>query len=200
MVALFVMTFVFSGACSSTVDVETSSSSGGCAGNGPFCAQGCGSDAFEQAICKKGAWVCPPGSVDADTCPAGTCWGPPLPCEECNGGWTCVANKECAGSCGGIVCATCEGAPAGTTVIGACACSCNGSSYSCAPLLGCCNQDFDCGDETLTPCVNNVCKTPVMGGCWSDVECGGMKCQGAIVCPCGSDCKVPDSPGMCVPI
>jgi hypothetical protein len=205
-VAFFVMAIALSAACGSTVDVPTSTSSSGsggsagCSGNGPSCAQSCGSDAFEQPICQNGAWVCPPGTVDENDCPASTCSGPPLPCEVCNDGWACAPDKACIGSCDAFVCATCAGAPEGTITVGACACSCNGGDYGCALAPGCCNKDLDCGDETLSPCVNNVCKTPVMGACWADIECGAaMKCQGAIVCPCGSVCKAPDSPGTCVP-
>jgi hypothetical protein len=201
-------------ACSSDVEVATtsttgaggsaSSSSGGgdCTGNGPFCAWGCGSDAFDQPLCQNGVWVCPEGTVDASTCPSGTCWGPPLPCEVCDNGFKCAPTEACVGSCSSFVCATCDGAPAGTTFVGACSCSCDSAGqYGCSLLPGCCTQDIDCGDKTLFPCVNHVCKQPVPGACWADIECGsGMKCDGAIVCSCMAACEVPDSPGKCVPI
>jgi len=200
-------------ACGSSVEVPDGGSGGaggaggsggaggGCAGFGPTCAWGCGSDAASQADCIGGAWKCPPGTVDMDTCPPGTCWGPPFTCEVCDNGWKCAPDQGCIGSCESFVCATCDGAPEGHAYIGACDCSCNnGSEYGCTLVPGCCNQDIDCGDKTWFPCVEHVCKQPVPGQCWVDAECGpGMKCQGASVCPCNFDCNGPDSPGTCVP-
>lgn len=196
------------GACGGSVTVAGSGGSGGgsggCAGFPAIgaCVYGCGSDAFDSSICQDGVWVCPPGTVPVGDCPAGTCSGPPLPCEVCNNGWSCAPNNACVGSCESLLCATCNGAPAGTLQIGACTCACDstGGQYGCALAPGCCNKDIDCGDETFVPCVNNVCKPPVMGACWSDTECGAnMKCSGAVVCPCSFDCNTPDMPGTCVP-
>jgi hypothetical protein len=200
-------------ACSSSVEIagtsasssgaSSSSSTGGaaCTGFGPTCVWGCGSDASSSAECKNGLWSCPPGTVDMNTCPPGTCWGPPLPCEVCNNGWKCAPTPECIGTCESLVCATCEGMPGVPIQMGACSCSCkNGVEYGCSLAPGCCNANIDCGDESFVPCVEHVCKQPVIGRCWVDAECGlGMKCEGAVVCPCGYDCDVEDSPGMCVP-
>jgi hypothetical protein len=114
-----------------------------------------------------------------------------------------VPEAACVGSCNSFVCATCNGAPPGETYLGGCVCSCknDGNEYGCELMAGCCNQNIDCGDEVFVPCVENVCKQPVPGGCWSDAECGpGMKCEGEMVCPCTYDCEVPDEPGTCVPM
>jgi len=190
-----------SGAGGSSASSTSTGSGGGCAGSPPFCTHGCGSDWLEQSICPNGTWTCPPDTIDPNECPPGTCWGPPLPCEVCMGGWACAPEAACIGSCSAFVCATCEGTAPGTTQIGACQCSCNNNEYGCTLAPGCCHQDVDCGDKQLFPCVNNVCKQPVTGACWADIECGaGMKCQGAIVCPCGAFCDAPDTPGMCVPL
>lgn len=35
------------------------------------------------------------------------------------------------------------------------------------------------------------------GECFSDEDCGGNKCQGAIVCPCNTVCEAPTMPGKC---
>jgi len=215
---LLALLLVTLAACASKVDVPSSSASsssgaggaggsggsgGGCAGNGPMCAWGCGSDAFDPPQCTGGKWVCPPGTVDSTTCPPGTCWGPPLPCEVCDDGWACKPDPVCTSGCYAMACATCEGAPGGTTVFGGCACACDEASneYRCNLVPSCCNEDMQCGDESYVPCVEHVCKQPVPGGCWKDEECGmEMICAGAFVCPCGSDCDAPDVPGTCVPI
>ncbi|MBK9000003.1 MAG: hypothetical protein IPM35_30160 [Myxococcales bacterium] len=63
----------------------------------------------------------------------------------------------------------------------------------------CCTNDMACGDETYAPCVNGVCKVPVLGACWKDDECpAGQSCVGASVCPCGADCDQMDMPGKCL--
>ena len=68
-----------------------------------------------------------------------------------------------------------------------------------APTGGCCQQDFDCGDESYTPCVDGVCKVPVLDACWSDAECPkGKSCAGASVCPCLAMCESEDKPGACI--
>jgi hypothetical protein len=219
----FFLTFVFGvsavsfGACSSSIEIVRPSSGGsggaggegggggGCAGAPQIgeCIYGCGSDAFEPAICVGDTWVCPVGTVPVKDCPPSSCIGAPLACEICLDDWVCKPEAACIGACEAIVCGTCNGAPAGMQQIGACSCACDdtGNQYGCTKVPGCCIQDIDCGDEVFVPCVNNVCKTPVPGKCWSDVECGpNMKCEGEGVCPCNYDCFLPDEPGMCVPI
>ena len=214
---IFLGSVVFlSASCSGSVEVigqggggsggsGGSGGTGGCSGSPPLwtCVHGCGSDFFEASVCKDGAWVCPLNTVPIDDCPPETCPGPPLPCEICFNGLSCVPNEGCIGSCESLVCGTCNSAPSGTLSIGACTCSCDatGNQYGCTLTPGCCNQDMDCGDEAFFPCVNHVCKQPVFDACWVDAECGpGMKCEGANVCPCHTDCDAPDMPGMCVPV
>jgi hypothetical protein len=175
--------------------------SSGCAGSPDYCADDCGSDYYPEAqICVAGSWQCPPGTVHPNDCPSGTCWGGPLSCEVCGpNGWVCEPTETCAGSCGGMVCAVCPEDP-GTAMVGACLCACTaGGNYSCDLAPSCCNSDTDCGDESYVPCVNNVCKTPVLDACWTDAECApGQICQGASVCPCGYDCDGVDEPGTCI--
>jgi hypothetical protein len=91
---------------------------------------------------------------------------------------------------------------ASTLWLGACECSCDADSqFTCELQPGCCNQDADCGDFAYAPCVNNVCKMPVLDACWSNAECDqGEICVGASVCPCGYDCDAPDTPGHCTVI
>lgn len=173
-----------------------------CMTSPPLCADGCGSDYFpEEAECIGDQWVCPPGTVNPDDCPSGTCWGPPLSCEVCGpAGWECQLTPECASPCGGLVCAVCPSDP-GPFWIGACECVCDAAGQtSCALAAGCCQEDLDCGDFTHVPCVNNVCKQPVLDKCWTSAECpAGTVCVGASVCPCLADCDGPDQPGDCLP-
>ncbi|UQA55828.1 hypothetical protein [Polyangium aurulentum] len=196
-------------ACASNVEVPSNSAAssgaggagGGCAGDPPICPPGCGTDVFDEPQCTAGEWVCPNDPVDPSNCHSDTCWEPPLPCEVCDGGGpACKPDAACTSGCYALSCATCEGAPGGTTVFGGCACACDEASneYRCNLVPSCCNEDMQCGDESYVPCVEHVCKQPVAGGCWKDEECGmEMICVGAFVCPCGSDCDAPDVPGTC---
>ena len=61
-----------------------------CKGQGPTCAQSCGSDALVEAVCSGQSWSCPTGAVDAASCPPDTCWGKAPPDTACSGGqWVC---------------------------------------------------------------------------------------------------------------
>ncbi len=192
-----------SGGGSTTTSTGTSTGTGpACSGSTFSCAESCGSDNFPaEAECKNGQWVCPSGTVNPDSCPPGTCWGLPLPCEVCTNGWACEPNPTCLGGCPSIVCAECpaDGQPID---IPGCSCTCDPhSQFVCTPTgTACCTTPTDCGDKTFTPCVEGVCKEPVLGACWVDEECpAGQKCVGATVCPCGVDCLQPDKPGQCMP-
>lgn len=177
-------------------------SSTGCGGEADFCADECGSDYYpHEQECVDGRWQCLEGTVNPDDCPPGTCWGGPLSCEICEpSGWECEPTIDCVGGCDGLVCAVCPD-DADAMLLGACWCECDDAGmFSCELHAGCCNDDLDCGDETYAPCVENVCKVPVLDACWKDSECAtGYVCEGAVVCPCGYDCDAPDEPGTCVP-
>jgi hypothetical protein len=58
--------------------------------SGITCLDGdCESDVEPSAICVGTTWVCPPGSINIDTCP-GPCIGrPPSGCTCGDGGWKC---------------------------------------------------------------------------------------------------------------
>ncbi len=70
---------------------------------------------------------------------------------------------------------------------------------------GCCLDDADCEGEAT--CYGFECRTmgdgvckmaPAAGECWGDDDCpSGMTCDGAVICPCGTMCVAPDSPGTC---
>lgn len=80
------------GADAAVVDVAEPEDVPACKGQGPTCAQACGSDALIEAVCEGLAWSCPPGSVDVTTCPPDTCWGKAPPDSECKAGqWICKA-------------------------------------------------------------------------------------------------------------
>jgi hypothetical protein len=82
----------------------------------------------------------------------------------------------------------------GTTAAGGVA----GSGGSLASR--CCQKDLDCGDLLYEPCVNGVCKSTVVGRCWTNSECpNGASCVGASVCGCGLRCDQGDTPGKCAP-
>ena len=74
------------------------------------CTQSCGSDFFMESTCQGGVMKCPPNTVDFDSCPADTCWGPAPPGCCVNGElWymACIqGNWECGGESfpSGLVC------------------------------------------------------------------------------------------------
>lgn len=106
-------------------DASSDAGSAGCTDYAPFCADFCGSDyAPESADCIDGRWVCPPGTVDSSDCPSGTCWGPPLPGEECDDGWKCRPDADDWDACPELLCATCDGFGDDREVDG-CACWCD---------------------------------------------------------------------------
>lgn len=192
-------------ACGGKVIVDASTgtggttSSGGCSGESFSCVQFCGSDFYPSVSeCVGGAWICPNGTVDPATCPPSTCGDlPPLPCDVCVGGaWACNPGPACLAGCPSVACAACPEVPVAPPP--GCTCTCDGNNQLTCAKSACCTQDVDCGDESLVPCVNGVCKQPVVGSCWSNVECGPVgSCQGVFVCPCGALCGIPDQPGMC---
>jgi hypothetical protein len=180
-----------------------SGGAGSCSGDAPLCAYSCSSDALLPPECSGSGWVCPEGSIDIGDCPAGSCFGKPPPCHDCQmGAWTCSPSL-CLDACPGVMCATCgpNSEPVQTPT---CSCVCNElGQFVCkkAPDPGCCMVDFDCGDDAYMPCVNGVCKgsQPPDGSCWADGHCpAGSTCVGELVCPCGEKCDTEDTPGKCV--
>jgi hypothetical protein len=188
-----------SGGSASSSNATSTGSASACLGNSFPCAAGCGGDWFpEEAECIGNEWVCPPGTVNPDDCPSGTCWGMPFSCEVCDQGWQCKPTPACAGGCPGLLCLECPDEP---FTIDGCDCSCADSGeFSCVPAAQkCCDALADCGDG-FAACVNGVCKAkpPNPDGCWDIDECPlGTACEGAFVCPCNADCDQPDKPGVC---
>ena len=73
-----------------------------------------------------------------------------------------------------------------------------------SPPPGCCVLDADCAagycfansaSATAGTCIDPA--NLAVGSCWTDAECGGSKCVGASICPCGASCLVQDKPGAC---
>lgn len=202
--------FIFS--CGGSVTSEnsgstsTGSTSGNpvqCEGEGPTCAQSCGSDALFAPECTNSGWQCPEGSVDIGNCPVGTCPGPLPPCTQCtNTGELVCAPDQCIAQCPNVMCAFCP-PDLGPIVTDTCSCACDlaTNQYLCNPVPPppCCMSDMDCGDFVYSPCVNGVCKdTPLPGTCWKNQDCPiGQSCAGVFVCPCGSDCDQADKAGAC---
>ena len=110
----------------------------GCAGDTPWCASSCGSDALVgEAVCKDDKWFCPEG-VLFDDCPPGTCWGAPTPGEICGeSGWECHPDQTGAYQwCPDFMCPECTGFEGPVTVDG-CHCWCDGSYVLCEKVPQC---------------------------------------------------------------
>ncbi|MCC6902947.1 MAG: hypothetical protein IT377_28520 [Polyangiaceae bacterium] len=171
--------------------------------------QDCGASG---SVC-LGASVCPCGADCAMADKLGTCSNAPGCCTtdaECpqkpNVPMVCVGGncemKPPPGQCWSD-----KDCTKGTSCGGACVCPC-GSVCACGGQMGwcegpppppslCCNSAFECGPGYV--CGEGVCKKPVPGACWSDLECPkGTKCSGASICPCGALCGMADAPGKCI--
>ncbi len=94
-----------------------------------MCANGCGSDNLKQPDCVGSKWVCSPSPwILISDCPAGTCWGAPLPGERCgDAGWECRPDLKpgALSGCPALLCDECTGYQ-GPTIEGDCYCSCAG--------------------------------------------------------------------------
>lgn len=177
-----------------------------------YCVLSCGSDAGLLPICSGGEWQCPPGSIDASTCPP-TCWGPPpgpdCACDTTAVPPTYVCGRECPAGiepwnpdAPGNACAP-EGreCSSGGSVCGAgMFCQCSGGRWSCAVAepdpACCCGRQPDEG----SPCVEegascgSCCPTPdspafgpftCIGGRWTLADCPAVECPplDAPACP-----------------
>jgi hypothetical protein len=108
----------------------------------------------------------------------------------------------------------CEAGCAGVAVAHTGACADAGvDAASCSVSVGCCATSADC--TRTQECAGNacsvtggraagICKTrpaQTSGQCWTNADCppNTGPCTGAIVCPCGSACLVPDRIGTCGP-
>jgi len=187
---------------------------GGCLGAGPmYCVSSCGSDAGVLPVCIAGGWQCPPGTIDASTCPP-TCWGPP-PGDDCSCDTTAsppryICSDECPAGIEpwnpdspGNACAP-EGreCASGGSVCGAgMFCQCASGRWSCAvaePDPAC-----YCGREPAegSPCVEegmlcgSCCPTPgspafgpftCVGGRWTINDCPA-ECPPIAEPPCPAD-------------
>ncbi len=172
-----------------------------------FCVSDCGSDAGYAPICSGGAWVCPPGTRDASTCPP-TCWGPPPPGCECVGTeWVCETgtcppdlnpwdprdpHNACAAE--GAECTSGGTDPCG----GGMWCECRGGLWECAvaepdPVCWCGRQPSEgdrCSEEGAM--CGECCPTPggwpamvCEGGHWTPALCPDVECAPvpAVSCP-----------------
>ena len=101
----------------------------------------------------------------------------------CEDGDKCTLNDQCDGASG---------------------CSPGSKDPNCGGAPGCCGSDQDCGGQST--CIGGsgggkgMCKDSsqlTKGQCWSGADCGGVKCLGASICPCGAQCIVADKPGTC---
>jgi hypothetical protein len=173
-------------ACNARAASMSVASDGPCPDAGPM--TGCRT----ERDCGRGEYCAYPTGVCAAP---GTCERRP---EICSGIYRPVCG--CDGRTYGNAC---DAASAGVSIAaeGECAAACTAT-----PPAGCCFDDGDCGSRTEY-CVNadcdaraaGVCKAPPgLGGCWRDADCPrGLRCDGAVICPCGALCIRPDAPGTC---
>lgn len=142
---------------------------------------------------------------------------------SCTATGTCTARpstSDCAGMTISPVCG-CDG----ETYAAACLAAMDGVSVDTTgecpgpvmcptedPSEGCCYDNSDCGggpgggfamrcagaDCSADPVVAGVClERAGRGECWSDADCRFGTCTGAVICPCGAICEVPNTPGTC---
>lgn len=190
-----------SSAGSSSSGAASSSSSGGasCKGDEIRCVTSCAVvDAPVPGECIDGSWTCPSGTLNEAQCfDDPDCPGALAACDVCaaDGSVQCDVSKDCLANCPAVACSSCT---SGGLTVNGCSCSCSSDGQLKCATQTCCMSDIDCGDKVYFPCVNGVCKQPVLDGCWSTSECGpGTSCIDAFVCPCGESCDTEDVPGYC---
>jgi hypothetical protein len=97
----------------------------GCAGPVPPCLTHCGGDQLNgiDARCVGDRWHCDSGYLVTD-CPAGSCFGVPLPGEACSAGqWVCRPDADTFSLCPNFACLSCDGF-AGPVDGAGCRCAC----------------------------------------------------------------------------
>ncbi len=174
----------------------------------------------------NGASACPCNAKCIVPDKPGTCGGilpkvcsigvPGIKDTDCGAGNYCKLLLGCSGA------GSCQPKPQGCNKIYKPVCGCDGTTHgnacmagsagtniknqgTCAPVApGCCASNKDCKAPLVCgPAIGMTksrCKDPTQlkkGECWSDAQCGGAKCSGASVCPCGAACFAPDKPGTC---
>jgi hypothetical protein len=116
--------------------VDDAAADAGCEGLAPYCFVACGGDHFhdDPAVCVNGAWDCLEGYLPAD-CPAGTCFGLPLPGEVCDdGAWICrPEDTDTFDFCPAFACVACDGFSGAMEQQG-CRCECTTSGVHCTML------------------------------------------------------------------
>jgi hypothetical protein len=177
-----------SSAGSSSAGSNVGGGSGACVPGGACAPEGSSCTSRECCPC---VYQCSSGRWEQMGC--ASCAPPRCPPEPPSDGQACSECQDPVGEpCSWDLCETSLERHSAT---------CDGSTWKLSVEAcggdGCCSGDDDCASMI---CVNNVCKEPIVDGCWRDHECGAdAVCSGASVCSCGVECFAPDSPGVCVP-
>jgi hypothetical protein len=175
-----------------------SSGSGGTGGGCGLPQQGCAvssggicSDALTPATCQAGAWVCPPGTVNATTC---VCTGAPRPgCFCTTTGWRCGSggNQGHGGTggqgggagAGGGTGGGSGGAAGGNAGAGGSTGGAGGNSAACSAVatLDACEARSDCHSVFTDP---HNCACAALGCCARFSRCadGKARCTSGIGC------------------
>ena len=155
----------------------------------------CGGAGRLFASCEDGTWKVETGPCETPACcmSDGECPSPTSICIStiCKDPTTtgCWRDDQCASGerCSGAFVCPCDADCAHGDQIG-----------TCVPDdPACCLGNDGCRPNEI--CVAGVCKEqpPSGGDCWRDAECFGGVCNGAMVCPCLTNCILPDTPGTC---
>lgn len=144
--------------------------------------------------CTAGKWAhfdagCLECCQEDSDCPGGACVNTRCVAPQSAPG--CYRDVECGTGriCSGVQLCHC-GSPCNTV----------DQTGVCVPDdLGCCATDADCASGK--ECVAGKCKqAPPTGSCWTNRDCAilGLPCGSPVICPCGANCAVADTPGQCL--